>query len=567
MSPIFDISSRYVDELAALNAGVATSLGIPGHEREMPDYSPERQEDIVRLNRRTLDQLRQAPVQSDDDRLASDVMTERLGLQLELHQAKEFAREVGVLASPLQDAREIFDLMPRATQEDWANIAARLKLVPDCLTSYRRTLNFGREHGLLASKRLAREAAQQARVWAGLAEPEGQPGAFQELATAFEEARAAHSNWPQSLATALAEGVAAASAGYGDMHRYLVDEYLPAASDREAAGDERYRLAARNFVGAAIDLKETYDWGWHELYRLEDEMRKTASRIAAGASLAEVKELLETDPARAIEGADAYQRWLQSVHDQALGDLHGKHFDIPEPIRRIEAMIPPPGGALAPYYTGPSEDLTRPGQTWWPTGAQTRFPKWDQITTVYHEGVPGHHLQIATCRLQADHQSRFQRSLTFISGHGEGWALYAERLMAELGYFELPDYYLGMLAGQALRAVRVIVDLGMHLELAIPAGERFHPGEVWNHDLALEFAIERALQPEEFMASEVVRYLGWPGQAISYKVGERHWLEIREEAKRREGARFDLKRFHSRALELGPMGLDQLRAELSSLSF
>jgi uncharacterized protein (DUF885 family) len=153
--------------------------------------------------------------------------------------------------------------------------------------------------------------------------------------------------------------------------------------------------------------------------------------------------------------------------------------------------------------------------------------------------------------------------LTFISGHGEGWALYAERLMRELGYFENPDYLLGMLSAQALRCVRVVIDIGVHLELPIPQSERFHPGDLWGHDLMLEFAAERTQRQKEFLASEIVRYLGWPAQAISYKVGERKWLDAREAARKRMGASFDLKAFHTQALALGPMGLEMLEAELS----
>jgi uncharacterized protein (DUF885 family) len=291
-------------------------------------------------------------------------------------------------------------------------------------------------------------------------------------------------------------------------------------------------------------------------------MRKTADRIIPGGTIEQVTRLLDSDPALVVEGEENYRQWLQELHDEALEELHGKHFDIPDSIRRVEVMIPPPGGALAAYYTGPSEDLARPGRTWWPTGGNTRFPKWGDVTTVYHEGVPGHHLQVASVRLQAEKLSRFQRILTFISGHGEGWALYSERLMAELGYLDNPDYYLGMLSAQALRAVRVIIDIGMHLELPIPTGEEFHPGETWNHELAVDFATERTGRPRQFMASEVVRYLGWPAQAISYKVGERYWLRIREAARERQGAGFDLKAFHTDALNLGPMGLAQLEAEL-----
>jgi uncharacterized protein (DUF885 family) len=215
------------------------------------------------------------------------------------------------------------------------------------------------------------------------------------------------------------------------------------------------------------------------------------------------------------------------------------------------------------YYTGPSEDFSRPGRTWYPTLGKTRFPLWGEVSICYHEGVPGHHLQIAQVRYLADTLSRWQRTLAGTSGHAEGWALYAERLMGELGYLEDPAFELGMLRAQAMRAVRVVVDIGLHLELAIPPTERYHPGETWTPDLALPFVIERSKFPPDFMASEVDRYLGLPGQAISYKVGERVWLDARAEARARRGDAFDLKAFHRRALDLGPMGLAQLERELA----
>ena len=140
--------------------------------------------------------------------------------------------------------------------------------------------------------------------------------------------------------------------------------------------------------------------------------------------------------------------------------------------------------------------------------------------------------------------------------------MYAERLMGELGYLDDPAFELGMLRAQAMRAVRVVVDIGLHLELTIPAHEAYHPGARWTPDLALPFVIERSHFPADFMASEVDRYLGLPGQAICYKVGERVWLRSRDDARRRHGADFDLKAYHAYALDLGPMGLDQLESEL-----
>jgi uncharacterized protein (DUF885 family) len=294
-------------------------------------------------------------------------------------------------------------------------------------------------------------------------------------------------------------------------------------------------------------------------------MRAAAERILPGEPLPRVIEHLDADATRTIDGERSLREWLQSLIDQTVAELDGVHFDIPDQIKRCEAMIAPPGGAAAMYYTGPSEDFSRPGRTWYPTQGRTQFPIWGEVSICYHEAVPGHHLQIGMTRYLTERLNRFQRTLAWNSGHGEGWALYAERLMGELGYLDDPAFELGMLRAQAMRAVRVIVDIGLHLELPIPTNDRFHPGETWTPELALPFVVERSHFDEEFMTSEVDRYLGWPGQAISYKVGERVWLECRDDARARAEGEFDLKAFHSRALELGPMGLDQLREELAKV--
>src|SRR5438094_202868 len=285
---------------------------------------------------------------------------------------------------------------------------------------------------------------------------------------------------------------------------------------------------------------EAYAWGWDELHRIEERMASVGDRILPGESLTAVVHHLENDPERSINGVDAFRRWLQELMDRTIAELDGTHFDIAEPVKRVEAMIAPPGGAAAMYYTRPSEDFKRPGRTWYPTLGKTRFPLWGEVSTAYHEGVPGHHLQLAQLTYRAAELSRFQRLAAAIPGCTEGWALYAERLMGELGYLEDPDYELGMLRAQAFRAMRVIVDIGVHLGLAIPSSEAYHGGETWRPELMLAFAVEHGHEPEDFLRSEVDRYLGWPGQAICYKLGERAWLGIREQARKRAGKTFDL---------------------------
>jgi uncharacterized protein (DUF885 family) len=228
-------------------------------------------------------------------------------------------------------------------------------------------------------------------------------------------------------------------------------------------------------------------------------------------------------------------------------------------LRAIEVVLARGSTSGAAYYTPPSEDLARPGRTWWPLGGrgdQDRFATWSELSTVFHEGVPGHHLQAGAAKMAGDRLSRFAKS-SFVSGHGEGWALYAERLADELGWFSEPGTRLGMLGGSALRAARVVIDIGVHLDLPLPDGSR------WTFAKACEVLHERGRAEPHRVRAEVVRYFGWPGQAISYKLGERGWLAAREHARRRPG--FDLKRWHTAALNLGPIGLRDLATELAQL--
>jgi uncharacterized protein (DUF885 family) len=202
---------------------------------------------------------------------------------------------------------------------------------------------------------------------------------------------------------------------------------------------------------------------------------------------------------------------------------------------------------------------------WWAVPTEIdAFSTWKEVTTVYHEGVPGHHLQIAQNAYRSDLLNRWQRKLCFCSGHSEGWALYAEQLMDDLGYLE-PGDRMGMLDAQAFRAIRVIIDIGMHLRLAIPADSGFHPGERWTPALAAEFMATYNGASAEERGGQIDRYLGWPGQAIGYKLGERVWLAGREAARRRQGPSFDLKTWHMKALSQGSLGLDDLVGNLSAL--
>ena len=557
------VADSYVDALVELDPISGTYLGVPESHGKLPDYSPAGQEALAVLSRTTLEELTAAEARpggdSDAERRCARLLRERLTAELAIHESQEGLRAVSNLSSPLHSVRGILTVMPSETEEDWAAVAQRLRAMPVALEGYRASLAEGLSRGLFAGPRQVSTVLGQLAEWLG--EEGGQDGAgthswFVEFA----------SGGPETLREELDGAAAEATRAIAELREWLRDVYAPGTVGApETVGRERYARWARYWNGADLDLEEAYAYGWSEFHRLLAEMRAEAEKILPGAKTPwEALRHLDTH-GEAVEGVDEIRDWLQGLMDQAIDELDGTHFELAEEVRRVESRIAPAGSAAAPYYTQPSLDFSRPGRTWLPTMGETRFPLYDLVTTWYHEGVPGHHLQLAQWAYVADRLSRYQTTVGMVSANAEGWALYAERLMDELGFLTTAERRLGYLDAQMMRSTRVIVDIGMHLELEIPADSPFHPGERWTPELAQEFFGMHSGRPADFVESELVRYLGMPGQAIGYKLGERAWLEGRAAARRAHGDAFDAKAWHMAALSLGSLGLDDLVAELSAL--
>ena len=552
-SPVYSLSDDYINSVAQLDPAAATYMGIAGHDHEMTDFSPAGHDARANNDRQTLAKLNALDTSANSDRLAAGVLRESLEISGEEYDANEHLVSIRVIAGDVDAARSIFDLMPTDTAEQWSVIAERMAKVPQAFAGMRESWKLGLDRGVKAQRRQVLASSEQLATWAGR---KAAPAFFEQ----FAESAAAVPGAPLEQ---LRKAAKDASLALGETADFLINDYAPQADTRDGVGPERHALARRRFMGMKVEAKDAYEWGWAEVQRIDAEMERVAQEILPGATLAEVRHFLDTDPSRSIQGEGALRDWLQELMDDAMSFLiDNNHFSIPDSIRTVEAMISPPGGAAAMYYTGPSEDLSRPGRTWYPTNGRTVFPRWSEPTTAYHEGVPGHHLQVAIATINSEKLSRFQRN-TFVSGHGEGWALYAERLMDEFGFLENPEYRLGYLYAQAFRAARIVIDTGIHCGFAIPQSSSWHPGEQWTPELMLEFLSAHSSSDDEFNRSEINRYLGWPGQAISYKLGERVWLDLRDDAKKKYGASFDLRKWHAHALDLGNLGLDLLKSEMA----
>ena len=546
-SAVDAVAEEYVDASLALSPSLALFLGLEG-AKGFDDYSPA---GLAKRHKLTMETLRrldevEADADLDDvDRVTLDAMRDRLGVDRDYYEAGFDHANLNVIESPLQNIRDTFDLLPTATAADWESIDVTLAAVPASIAGYQESLRLARDRGQVAARIQIEKVIEQARDLAG------EDSTFLRLIAGADEVAEVSPVLRADLSTH-AEAVRTAFAGLAD---FLGAELLPNAPENEACGREAYALHSRNFLGAEIDFDETYRWGLEELARIDAEQRRVAEEIMPGVDLFAVMKALDEDPKLTLKGKDALREWMQGVADEAIAELGKSHFDIPEPVRTIECMIAPSAtGGI--YYTPPTDDFSRPGRMWWsvPEGV-TEFATWQEKTTVYHEGVPGHHLQVGQATYVSDTLNRWRRLMCWVSGHGEGWALYAEKLMAELGYMDDPADYLGMLDSQRLRAARVVLDIGFHLGLEAPESLG---GGIWDREKAWQFLTDNVAMDRSFLAFELDRYLGWPGQAPSYKIGQRLWEQFRDEAKAEAGDDFDLKAFHTKALGIGSVGLDTL---------
>ncbi len=542
----FEISDRFTEQWSDLTPIDATMHGVEGREHLWDDFSPEGEAARADLAGSTRAQLLTHLGDPDPKQaFAAKVLSSWMEKKVTVYERGKWKNDLNHIYSPFQQARDVFDVMSQEGEQAWSNIATRLETFDQTLEGYRASLAVGLEEGLTAAQRQVQTLIEQARALAG---EESRFGGYPEEASS-------RGGDPERL-TAAVNKARVASHEFAD---WLEHTYLPGATPEDAVGEERYLLGVDDFLGLDIDPHETYEWGWSEVHRLREEMRATAAEIDGSKSVEAVIDVLDTEEAHAAPDHEAFVRFVQEIQDTAVQQLDGAHFDVPDPLKRVTVNLAPPGGSLGAWYHSPSEDFSRPGSIWYAPGERIRIPYWSEVSTAYHEGFPGHHLQVGMSVINRDQMSRFHRLFIWYSGSGEGWALYAERLMDELGYFEKPEYRLGLLASQLFRATRVVLDIGTQLRLAVPADAPLHAGAIWDYPIAVDYIEKVGLQPRDMAESEVKRYLGWYGQAISYKVGERVILDIRDQVMERDGAAFDRKDFHRRMLEAGAIRLDHLR--------
>ncbi|MCL7459791.1 DUF885 domain-containing protein [Micromonospora echinofusca] len=548
MSTIVEVADGYLDALAELDPEAAEAAGRTP-ESHFADLSPDGFAARAELARRTATAAAGASADGTAQRALAGALTDRLASEVDLYDAGFTTRLLAPLATPVHLLRQVFDNLPRDSERDWAVVAAHLRRVPTALGQYAETLRRSAGRGQLVARRQVLAVAEQCTAWVTADDFYGR------LAAGCPDG---------PLAGELAAGAERASAATAEFAAFLRTELAPRASEVDGVGRDLYAVTARSFLGASVELDELYAYGWEELARTAVEQRAVAAELGHP-DVASARAALDADPAGRVPVGPDLERWLRERTERLTDALDGAHFDIPAVTRQVVCRISPAASGVM-YYTPPDAGLTRPGGIWWSTPpGESTVPVWRHVGTLCHEGLPGHHLQHAITLTTAGLHP-WQRSLCQVHGYAEGWAHYAERLADEVGLYAGPAERLGMLDGQMWRAARVVIDLGLHLDVPIPTGTGFTDARRWTPELAVDFLGRVAGLDPATARFEVDRYLGWPAQALAFKVGARLWQQARRETERREGAGFDRKRFHHRALRLGPMGLDPLRARLAELS-
>lgn len=534
-----DAADRYLAGLARLDPKAAQVLGEQP-EIVLPRLSPEAFDarHALATSVSTVDQ--RTPLGA--------ALAERTASDAALHESGFATRLLAPLATPVHEVRSVFDDLPTDTEHDWAVLAANLARVPAALSDYTATLRRSAERGNIAPLRQIRAVAAQCESWTDPARDDFYPA----LARRYPGG---------ALTGRLARAASAAAEATARFSRFLTEELAPRAPVPDAAGRDLYEVTATAFLGARVDLDELYDYGWALLAALDAELSTEATKITPD-GIAAALSTLDEDPRYRLTGTDALVGWLRDRVAETTDVLDGTHFDIPARTRAVECHIVRANAGVM-YYNAPDPGLTRPGRVWWtvPHDAD-RIASWRQISTLHHEALPGHHLQHAITMTLPLHP--WQRTLCHVHGYAEGWAHYAEQLADELDLIRDPGERIGLLLDRRWRAARIVIDLGLHLRLPIPRHNGVTEEREWTPATARSFLMAVASLDAKTAGFEVDRYLGWPGQALSFAVGARLWREARAAAERIAGPAFDRKEFHARALALGPMGLGPLRTFLTA---
>ena len=487
---------------------------------------------------------------SEADKLHYDVMLWDLRNAVERQKYREYLRPVSQRGG-VQNAEEMAEVLPFATVKDYEDWLSRMRALP---TLVEQTTVLMRE-GVKARNTPPRVLMQRvpAQIKAQLVDDPARSPFFKPFSR-FPDAipQAERERLAAEAKMVIAERIVPA---YRVFLRFFEQEYLPNTRTTIAAADlpdgkAYYDFLARSFTTTDLGADRIHEIGLKEVARIRAEMEKVKAEVGFQGSLAQFFEHLRTDPRFFYKTPEelfvAYQAISKRI-DPELVKVFKTIPRLPYGVRPIPDNIAP--DTTTAYYQPGAVDGTRAGFYYVNLYKPEVRPKWEMMALSLHEAVPGHHFQFAR-GMELPDVPMFRR-IGYFTAYGEGWALYAERLGYDMGLYDDPYDRMGQLAYDMWRAVRLVVDTGMH-------------SKGWSREQAIRFFMDNAPKTEQDIVNEIDRYIGWPGQALAYKIGQLKISELRERASRELGAKFDLREFNDEVLATGSVPLEALEKRIDA---
>ena len=484
------------------------------------------------------------------DQLHYDVFVWDLEKAVERQKYREYQRAVSQRGG-VQNAEGIAEVLPFASTKDYRDWLARMEALPELIAQTTALLREGAAAGNTPPRVLMERIPGQIRAQ-DVEDPAASP--FYKPFTRFPD------SIPQAERAALqAEAKQVITTkivpAYRDFATFFSDEYLPRTRTSIAAvdlpdGKAYYDFVGRYFTTTDLSAEQIHQIGLKEVARIRAEMEMVKAEVGFKGTLAQFFEHLRTDPKFFYRTPDelftAYQAIAKRI-DPELVKVFKTIPRLPYGVRPIPDNIAP--DTTTAYYQPGAVDGTRAGYYYVNLYKPEVRPKWEMMALSLHEAVPGHHFQFAR-GMELPDVPMFRRIGYFVA-YGEGWGLYAERLGYDMGLYDDPYDRMGQLAYDMWRAVRLVVDTGMH-------------AKGWSRDQAIAFFMDNSPKTRQDVVNEIDRYISWPGQALAYKIGQLKISELREKAAGQLGPKFDLREFNDAVLETGSVPLQTLEARLDA---